>query len=49
MVFSHNKETCKILIDYATIGGKNINDYVQKAIRNLLHENVDLHSRRLIT
>ena len=29
-------------------GGGNVKDYVKQAIRNLLHDNSDVHSRRLI-
>ena len=31
-------ETCEVLLDYPTIGGR-------KAIRNILHANIDIHSR----
>ena len=48
MIFSQHKETCEVLIDYPKIGEEYIRDYVKKAIRNLLHENIDVHSRRLI-
>ena len=38
-----------MLLDYPKIGGDDvIEDYSKKAIRNLLHENIDVHSRRLI-
>ena len=48
MIFSQYKETCEVLIDYPTIGGDNIKDHIRKAIRNLLHENIYVHIRRLI-
>ena len=48
MMFSQNKKTCKVLLDYPKIGGEDIRDYVKKAIRNLLHSNIDVHSRRLV-
>ena len=32
-------------MDYPTIGGEDIKYQVKKAIRNLLHENIDVHSR----
>ena len=49
MIFSQYKETCEVLKDYPKIGGDYIiEDYARKAIRNLLHENIDVHSRRLI-
>ena len=36
-------------MDYPKIGGGDfIGDYAKKAIRNLLHANIDVHSRRLI-
>ena len=49
MIFSQYKETCEVLLDYPKIGGDDvIEDYAKKAIRNLLHANIDVHSRRLI-
>ena len=48
MVFSHYKEACEVLLDYPKIGGKDIKYYVSKEIRNLLHANIDVHSKRLI-
>ena len=48
MIFSQYKETCEVLIDYPKIVGVNIKSFSKKAIRNLLHENIDLNSRRLI-
>ena len=48
MIFSHYTETCEVLIDYPRIGGEDIKDFSRKAIRNLLHANIDVHSRRLI-
>ena len=49
MIFSQYRETCEVLIDYPKIGGDDvIEDYEKKAIRNLLHANIDVHSRRLI-
>ena len=41
--------TCEIIIDYPTIGGDDIEDYAKKAIRNILHANIDVHRRRLIS
>ena len=50
MIFSQYTETCEVLLDYPKIGGDNvIGDYEKKAIRNLLHANIDVHSRRLIS
>ena len=50
MTFSQYKETCEVLLDYPKIGGDNgIEDYAKKSIRNILHANIDVHSRRLIS
>ena len=49
MIFLQYTETCELLLDYPKIGGENdIEDYAKKAIGNLLHENIDVHSRRFI-
>ena len=48
MIFSQYKETCEVLIDYQYIGGEYIKYYARKAIKNILHANIDVHSRRLI-
>ena len=49
MIFSQHRETCEVLLDYPKIGGDDvIEDYSKKAIINLLHDNIDVHSRRLI-
>ena len=49
MIFSKYTETFELVSDYPIIGGDDvIEDYSKKAIRNLLHANIDLHSRRLI-
>ena len=48
MIFSHYKETCEVLIDYPKIGGKDIKEFAKKDIRNILHANIDVHTRRLI-
>ena len=49
MIFSQYRETCEVLLDYQKIGGDDvIEDYAKKAIRNLLREKIDLHSRRFI-
>ena len=49
MIFSQYKETCEVLLYYPTIGGDDIIEYdAKKAIRNILHENIDVHSIRLI-
>ena len=48
MIFSQYTETCEVIIDDPKIGGDDIEDYAKKAIRNILHANIDVHSRRLI-
>ena len=49
MIFSQYTETCEVLLDYPNIGGGDIIEYyAKKAIRNLLHVNIDVHSIRLI-
>ena len=46
MIFSQYKETCEVLLDYPKIGGDDIiEDYAKKAIRKILHANIDVHSR----
>ena len=50
MIFSQYTETCEVLLDYPKIGGDDIiEDYAKKAISNLLHANIYVHSRRLIS
>ena len=49
MIFSQYRETCQVLLYYPKIGGDDIiEDFAKKAIRNLLHANIDVHSRKLI-
>ena len=48
MIFSQCIETCEVILDYPKIGGDDIKDYAKKSIRNILHANIDEHSRRLI-
>ena len=48
MILSKYKETCHVLLDYKTIGGEDQKGYTKKAIMNILHENIDVNSRRLI-
>ena len=45
MIFSQYTETCEVIIDYPEIGGDDIEDYAKEAIRNILHEIIDVHSR----
>ena len=48
MIFSQYTETCEVLLDYPKIGGDDIiKDYAKKAIMNILHANIDVHSRRV--
>ena len=49
MIFSQYTETSKILLDYPKIGGEDIVDFSKKSIRNILQDNIDAHSRRLIS
>ena len=48
MIFSQYKETCEVLLDDPKIGGGDIKEFGKKTIANILHENIDVHSRRLI-
>ena len=48
MIFSQYKENCELLLYHPSIVGDNIKYYVKKEIRNILHKNIDVHSRRLI-
>ena len=48
MILSHYKETCELLLYYPTTGGEDIKHYVKREIRNILHEHIYVHSRRLI-
>ena len=47
-MFSQYRETYEVLRDYPKLEQENINDYAKMAIRNLLHANSCIHSRRLI-
>ena len=50
IIFSKYRETCEVLLDYPKIGGDDvIEDYAKNALINLLHANIDVHSRRLIS
>ena len=48
MVFSQYRETYEVLRYYPKLEGGNIKEYAKMAIRNLLHANSCVHSRRLI-
>ena len=49
MIFSQYKETSEVLLYYTRIGGGNIINDANKAIKNILHANIDVHSRILIS
>ena len=48
MVFPQYRETYEVLRDYPKMEEGNVKDFSKIAIRNLLHANTDVHSRRLI-
>ena len=48
MIFPQYRETFEVLLDYLEIGGRNIKCYFLKAIRNIFHANIDVHSIVLI-
>ena len=48
MVFSQYTENCEVLLDYPRIGGEDVEYFSKKAIRNILHANIDVHRTRLI-
>ena len=48
MIFSQYKETCEVLLYHLTIRGQNIKYSIKKEIWNLLHANINVHSRRSI-
>ena len=49
MIFSQYRETCEVLLDYPKTGGDDVIEfYAKNSIRNLLHVNIDVHSRRFI-
>ena len=48
MILSQYTETCEVLIDYPQIGGEDIKEFAIIAIRNILHANIDVNSRRSI-
>ena len=50
IIFSQYRKTCEVLLYYPKIVGDDvIEDYAEKAIRNLLHANIYEHSRILIS
>ena len=49
MIFSQYTETCEVFLDYPKTGEDDIIEhFAKKAIRNLLHANIDVHNRVLI-
>ena len=44
---SQYKETCEVLLDYPKIGVAIF--FSKKAISNILHDNIDVHSRIIIS
>ena len=46
--FSQYRETYEVLRDYPKMEKENIKDFAKMAIRNILHANSCVHSRRLI-
>ena len=49
IIFSKYTETCEVIIEYPKIRKDDIKDYAIKAIRNIFHANIDVHSRKLIS
>ena len=50
MILSQYIETCEVLLYYPKIGEDDIiEDFARKPIRNLLHVNIDIHNKRLIS
>ena len=48
MIFYQYKEACEVILDYPRIGGEDIKD-LKKPIGNILHENIDVLRRILIS
>ena len=49
MIFSQYTETYEVILDHPKIGGDDVIEYyAEKAIRNILDTNIDVHSKRLI-
>ena len=49
MIFSQYKETCEVFLDYPKIGGENIKYFLGKAIKNILHTNINVNGRIYIS
>ena len=48
MIFSQYTENFEVVLDQPKIGEDDIESYAINVIGDLLHENIDVHSRRLI-
>ena len=48
MIFPQYTEICEVLIDYPKIGWESIKYFAKKAIRNIFHTNIYVHSRIFI-
>ena len=48
MIFSQYTETCEVLLDNPKIGGDDIEYNAINSIGNILHANINVHSRRFI-
>ena len=48
MIFSQFTENFEVILVSTKIRVDDIEDYTKKSIRNILHSNIDVHSRRLI-
>ena len=46
---SQYKDTCEVLLEYPKIGGGGIKDFIKNSIRNILRNNIDVNSWRLIS
>ena len=49
MIFSQYTETCELIPDYPRIGGEDIKYLAKNSIRNILHANIDVHNRIIIS
>ena len=49
MISSQYNETCEGLLEYQKIGGKERKYFIKEAIRNIMHANIDILSRSLIS
>ena len=50
MIFSQYTDACEVLLYYPKIGEDDIiEDFAMKPNRNILHANIDIHNKRLIS